>query len=176
MLPAYMLHQFEEHGIDVLGEHYAFLAALCRQLGYSPDACPADAPFVLAVNVGTVWIAGGLAIVFRNRNVAVGTVAFGVPLINAFIHIGTAIANRAYNPGVLTAVVLFLPLCFYALRTLKPRLLPVLGCGVATHVVLIAGILGYAHGFIPWGVNLFIQTVNGFQPLAFAMLLRARRG
>jgi hypothetical protein len=176
MLPAYMLHQFEEHGVDLLGRHYFFLSVLCRQLGYSPDACPADPPFILAVNIGTVWIAGALGIALRNRNVAVGTCAFGVPLVNAFIHIGTAIVNRAYNPGLLTAIVLFLPLCAYALTTLKPRLLPVIGCGVATHVVLAGGILGFAHGFIGWGFNLFAQVVNGFQPLLFAMLLRARRG
>ena len=31
--PVYLLHQFEEHGIDVLGRRYAFLAALCGMLG-----------------------------------------------------------------------------------------------------------------------------------------------
>jgi hypothetical protein len=176
MLPAYMLHQFEEYGVDLLGQRWAFPAELCRALGYAPEACPAEPYFFMAVNVGTVWIAGALAIVLRNRNVAVGTCAFGIPLINAGIHIGRALLQGAYNPGVFTSLVLFLPLCAYALVTIKPRLLGVIGCGVATHVVLAGGILGFAHGFIGWGFNLTLQVVNGLEPLAFAMLLRARRG
>ena len=28
----YMLHQFEEHGIDLFGNHYAFLAFFCEFL------------------------------------------------------------------------------------------------------------------------------------------------
>ena len=31
-LPVYMVHQFEEHGIDLLGRHYAFQAILCNEL------------------------------------------------------------------------------------------------------------------------------------------------
>jgi hypothetical protein len=33
--PMYLLHQFEEHGIDLLGRHYAFLGALCGVLGHA---------------------------------------------------------------------------------------------------------------------------------------------
>ena len=59
-LPIYMLHQFEEHGIDALGRAYAFRGFLCGNLGWTgPLAdCPATEWFVFGVNPGTVWIAG----------------------------------------------------------------------------------------------------------------------
>jgi hypothetical protein len=38
---AYLIHQFEEHGIDALGATYAFRGEMCRNFGF-PDvqACP----------------------------------------------------------------------------------------------------------------------------------------
>src|SRR5687768_244204 len=58
-VPMYMLHQFEEHGVDFLGRHYPFLGELCTTLGHTDLAtCPGDARFILAVNVSLVWIAG----------------------------------------------------------------------------------------------------------------------
>src|SRR5262245_58791739 len=50
--PMYLVHQFEEHGIDLLGRRYAFLAQLCGTLGYGHDlaTCPADPAFLFAVN------------------------------------------------------------------------------------------------------------------------------
>jgi hypothetical protein len=63
MLPIYMLHQFEEHGIDAFGARYHFINDLCTTLGHPSLAdCPANPAFVLAVNVGGgVWIPGLLA-------------------------------------------------------------------------------------------------------------------
>jgi hypothetical protein len=170
MLPLYMLHQFEEHGVDLLGRHFAFLAALCRTTGFSLEDCPADAWFVFAVNVGTVWLAGALAIVFRRRNPLVGACAFGVPLVNAFIHIGQAIGFRSYNPGLLSAVVLFLPACFYVLRALKPPMWRVIACGVLTHAVLIGGFFARAHGILSWGADLGVQVLNCLWPLVLGYL------
>jgi hypothetical protein len=177
VLPVYMLHQFEEHGVDLLGRRYAFLAALCRTTGFTLEDCPADAWFILAVNVGAVWLGGALAIAFRRRNTLVGACAFGIPLVNAFIHIAQAIAFRGYNPGLLSAVVLFLPVCFYALRVLKPPLWRVIACGVLTHGVLIAGFFARAHGVLGWGADLALQTANGLWPLVlgFVPMRRAQR-
>lgn len=49
-LPLYMIHQFEEHGYDLLGRPYAFQQHLCGILGYRGDLnkCPASAEFIFA--------------------------------------------------------------------------------------------------------------------------------
>jgi len=39
-----------------------------------------------------------------------GLVAIYLPIVNAFVHIGGAILTRRYNPGLITAIVLFLPI------------------------------------------------------------------
>ena len=52
MLPLYMVHQFEEHGVDFLGRHYHFLEEICGVVGTGLHDCPADPGFILAVNCG----------------------------------------------------------------------------------------------------------------------------
>jgi hypothetical protein len=56
---AYLIHQFEEHGIDLQGATYAFRGEMCRNLG-QPDArtCPIPFSFVNAVNITCVWVFG----------------------------------------------------------------------------------------------------------------------
>jgi hypothetical protein len=56
---AYLIHQFEEHGIDALGATYAFRGEMCRNFGF-PDvlACPIPFSFVTAVNISVVWVFG----------------------------------------------------------------------------------------------------------------------
>ncbi|MGZ3456440.1 MAG: HXXEE domain-containing protein [Polyangiales bacterium] len=139
MLPTYMLHQFEEYGVDLHGRHFHFLAELCTTLGYPELAtCPADPWFVLAANVGGgVWIPGLLAILLRKKNPMVGACVLGIPLVNAVAHIGSGIAHRAYNSGMLTAAILFVPVCVFALRALlragvldRKRIFAVIGSGV----------------------------------------------
>ena len=40
---AYLIHQFEEHGIDMRGATYAFRGEMCRNMG-QPDSRPAPSP------------------------------------------------------------------------------------------------------------------------------------
>lgn len=49
-LPLYMIHQFEEHGYDLMGQPYAFQRHLCQVLGYRGDTegCPASPEFIFA--------------------------------------------------------------------------------------------------------------------------------
>jgi hypothetical protein len=46
LLPVYVLHQVEEHGIDARGHVYAFRAALCDTLHQPQATCPADEAFI----------------------------------------------------------------------------------------------------------------------------------
>jgi hypothetical protein len=180
VLPMYMLHQFEEHGIDALGRHYQFIEDMCSTLGH-PDlaSCPADPWFILAVNAGAVWIAGATAIVWRRRNPMVGAATFGIPLVNGVAHVAPAVIKGQYNAGLLTAVVLFLPFGIYVMRTLvREGVMPlrrvpvVVLTGVALHAVLAGGLLAYGAGVLPYGLMLAIQVLNGLLPLAFGTLFR----
>lgn len=173
MLPVYMVHQFEEHGFDLLGRRYHFLVEMCGVLGHPSVAdCPADRAFIFAVNVGAVWLAGACAILWRRKNPLVGACAFGIPLVNGVIHLGTGLAHHSYNAGLLTGAILFLPLCAWVLRAyvqagcLRHRqLVWVVASGIAVHAVLMGALLGMAGGLLPRPVMLAVQVVNGFVPL-----------
>ncbi len=178
-LPVYMIHQFEEHGFDLLGRRYHFLAAMCAMLGH-PDLahCPADPAFILAVNVGGgVWIPGLVAIALRRKNVAVGACTVGIPLINTLAHVGPAIAFGSYNPGLATALVLFIPCCGWILTQLWRAgvldgrgLMAVIATGLALHGVLIASVFAHGAGLLPEAPFLAVNVVDGCLPLAIALV------
>ena len=179
ILPVYMLHQFEEHGINLLGQRYQFIVDLCRTLGYQPPPdCPATPEFVLAVNCGGgVWIPATLAILWHRRNVMVGACALGVPLVNAVVHIAQAAAFARYNSGLLTAVVLFLPFCFWTLAQLSRagvltggRLAAIVASGVLLHVALAGSLLGHAHGLWGEGLVLGVNVIDFLIPFGFAFV------
>jgi Protein of unknown function with HXXEE motif len=101
-LPLYMLHQFEEHDDD------RFRRFVNRTVGGGREVLSPLAVFL--INVPGVW---GLIVVsfYLSVNVAVGygLIAVYLTLVNAVVHIVHGVVFRAYNPGLATAVVLFLP-------------------------------------------------------------------
>jgi hypothetical protein len=176
--PMYLLHQFEEHGVDLLGRHYAFLGAMCHMLGHDDLArCPADADFVFAVNVIGCQIAFALSLVFRRRRPLLAACAWGVPMINAVTHIASAVAFRAYNPGLLTSVLLFVPMSAWMLRTVvrsgvveRSQVPRIFAAGIALHAVLIASVFLREFGLLSHGVFLLINAINGFTPVPFGVV------
>lgn len=113
---AYLLHQFEEHGIDALGTPYAFRGVLCMRFGFAnPTSCPIPESFITAVNIPVVWLAGPIAALSARRYPALALSYFSVPAVNSLAHIGPAFASGNYNPGLLTAVLLFLPMSLWTL-------------------------------------------------------------
>jgi hypothetical protein len=180
VLPLYMLHQFEEHGYNLLGQRFHFLDELCVLLGHPRlDQCPADPRFVFAVNVGGVWIQGLLAIAYRRRNVLVGACALGTPLVNVIAHVGPAVAFRTYNSGLLTALLLFVPYCAWTLRAFRRagllggrQLAIVVACGVLTHAILAGSVFAKEGGLIGEPLFLALNVAYGFLPLAGGALAR----
>ena len=102
-LPVYMLHQVEEHAGDrfrtfVNQRMFGGAAALTRE-----DVLVINIPGVWGVNVAALYAAAfGLP--------GFGLVAAYLLAINAFAHIVTSVRVRGYNPGLWTAVALFVPL------------------------------------------------------------------
>lgn len=102
-MPVYMLHQVEEHTNDRFREFvnqkvYGGVEAL------TPEA-------VLVINIPGVW---GVALLSLYAALFLGT-GWGLSVIylvivNGLVHVIGAAVKRAYNPGLWTALALFLPL------------------------------------------------------------------
>ncbi|MFO1349715.1 MAG: HXXEE domain-containing protein [Gammaproteobacteria bacterium] len=123
LLVAYLVHQFEEHGIDATGTHYAFMAVANAQLGAlagcaAQSECPLNPENIFYVNTIAVWLFLTLVLVAGNRFGFANLCAAALLLVNAVVHIQAGILHRAYNPGLVTAVVIFIPLALYRYRVL----------------------------------------------------------
>lgn len=101
-LPVYMLHQWEEHAGD------RFRLYVNRTIGRGREALTPAATFwinslgVWAVDLTALYLAAFV-------DAGLGLIAVYLPLVNSLGHIGPAAARREYNPGLLTALLLFLP-------------------------------------------------------------------
>ena len=112
-LPVYMIHQYEEHDAD------RFRRFVNKRLGGGREILTlAD---VFWINIVGVWVllAADLWLVGRFA-IGWGVFAAYFLLVNAALHIVQAIHLRCYNPGLGTAIALFLPLGFAELATLQP--------------------------------------------------------
>lgn len=131
MLPAYMVHQVEEHAGD------RFRRYINRHVLHVPDALTTVA--VVVINVPLVWgVFLGALYLARFAGIGWGLIAVYSMLVNAVVHVVAAVVQRGYNPGLATAVVLFLPLSIWGLVAISP--LP--GVSVLQQAVgLAAGVL-----------------------------------
>jgi hypothetical protein len=102
-LPVYMLHQYEEHDDD------RFRLFVNATIGGGKEVLSRYA--VLVINIGGVWgvdaIAFGMA---AQVHIGLGLIAVYLSLINGVSHCLMAIAMRRYNPGLVTSILLFIPL------------------------------------------------------------------
>jgi hypothetical protein len=183
---AYLLHNVEEYGIDLWGQTYAFPGDACAIFGHLPyPDCPVPPLFFLAVNVPMFWFVGPVAALLSRRHPLVGLALYGVIFVNALVHVIAGLVTGAiYNPGWLTAVFIFLPLCAwvaYALfgeNGLSYRALAFLvGWGVVVHVVLAGSVALLMRGVVsdPEPAEL-IQIVNAALLLLAPWLVERWRG
>ncbi len=178
----YMLHNIEEYGIDLLGQHHAFPDALCTNLGQPPyPACPVPPAFFLAVNLSLIWVAGPIAALLVRRHPLVGLVFYGVIGVNGMTHVVPLLLGRGYNPGFLTGLLLFIPLTIWTARTqFGPGRLPYKGfaalvaTGVLVHVVLMGSVLLFLNGAIGGETLVAIQVLNSALFLAIPWLAERR--
>jgi hypothetical protein len=101
-LPLYMLHQFEEHDAD------RFRLFVNRLMGDGRDILTKQAVFV--INVPGVWGVNFAAVALAALvDLGFGLIAIWLTLVNGIVHVVQAAALRRYNPGLVTAILLFLP-------------------------------------------------------------------
>jgi hypothetical protein len=181
-VPLYMLHQFEEHGVDLLGRRYHFQVFMCDTLGFADLAsCPADQAFIFAVNVGAVWIGALIGATLGPVRPIIGATAYAVPLVNGFAHIVPALAQGAYNPGLATGAALFVPVSLWVMSILLRQRRVTLGeialaivAGLALHAIMLVSLLARARGTIGELILLLIQVALGFMPLLVDAIARWR--
>jgi hypothetical protein len=124
MLPVYMFHQVEEHTGD------RFREFVNRKVFGGVQALTPLA--VLWINLPGVWGVGLLSL-YAASFVAPGwglSIVY-LTLVNAVVHIAAALGFREYNPGLWTAICLFVPVG--ALALVKVSALP--GVGRIHHAV-----------------------------------------
>jgi hypothetical protein len=101
-LPAYMLHQYEEHA------HGAFKAYVQRVLA-GPETSVTDGT-IFWINIAGVWgVDLGALYLARFVNRAFGLIPPYLAVINGLTHTAMALKRREYNPGLWTSLALFIP-------------------------------------------------------------------
>lgn len=140
-LPVYMLHQLEEHDDD------RFRRFINDMIGGGREVLSRGAVFV--INVPGVWGVNLLSILLAfSLDLGFGLIGVYLTLINGLVHLAQAVRLRRYNPGLITAVLLFLPVGGLALAavmksgsvTIGYHLLG-LGSAVAIHLAIVGWIL-----------------------------------
>lgn len=147
-LPIYMFHQFEEHTGD------RFRLYINRTIGHGKEALTPSATFW--INSLGVWLVDIVALYLAWLiSPSAGLAAGYLAVVNAVPHIGMAIGKRQYNPGLVTAVTLLLPVglgCVIAVGLSSSWQAHLVGLAVAigVHVAIIvyvarrlAGLLGH---------------------------------
>lgn len=135
-LVAYMLHQYEEHDDDRFRRFVNETAAKGRAGLTSAEVFLINIPGVWGVIALSLWLAERLAQGWA-------LIAAWLMLVNALAHIGPALALRRPNPGLWTALALFLPLGLAMLAALSPRASLVqqavgLGLALLIHLAIMA--------------------------------------
>jgi hypothetical protein len=118
-IPAYMLHQYEEHDGD------RFHRAINPTFGGGRDVLPSAAIFV--INVPVTWGVNAVAFLLASVDPGWGLISLYTLVANAVVHVVPALLQRAYNPGLATALALFLPLGLFGASV-------VIGTGAVTPV------------------------------------------
>jgi hypothetical protein len=139
-LPVYMLHQLEEHRDD------RFRRYVNERLASGRAALGRGATF--AINLIGVWAVVLASILLAYYvDPGLGLIAVYLTGVNAVVHLVVAAARREYNPGLVTAAVIFVPLTIWSALEVNDRYdvstsvnLLALGVAVLGHVAIVAAI------------------------------------
>lgn len=150
---AYLVHQFEEHWIDLNGNEYAFKNYLNDMLRDSLNVSDNTTVLlsdtgIFVINTSLVWLVASLSILQGSAHVFSALCMNAIVLVNAISHLAASVFGQEYNPGLATAVTVFFPLSIivyhWVLRTETESFLAVCASmvwGILAHIVMIAGII-----------------------------------
>jgi hypothetical protein len=113
-LPIYMLHQVEEHTSD------RFLRFVNQTIGHGKEIITLTEIFW--INVPGVWGLNLLSFLLAYTfHLGLGLISIYLCLVNAVTHLIFSIVQKQYNPGLLTALFLFLPISTFSLMSMTHR-------------------------------------------------------
>jgi len=100
--PLYMMHQLEEHVGD------RFRRFVNERLAGGAEALTPAA--VAVINIGGVWMVNAASLLLAaTHHPGWGLLAAYLMVVNAGTHLAAAVKLKAYNPGLVSALLLFLP-------------------------------------------------------------------
>ena len=177
-VPLYWIHQFEEYSLPVIGLDYSIQEMICQKIGFPPyPDCPIPLAFYPVVNIALMWFGAPLAAYLFRRNVLVGLSFWGLLFANGLVHSAGGVAAGAYNTGLWSAALLFVPLSLwviYASAIRGPYSGKVVGvayaAGALTHVLLFMGYGFFKAGVIGNAGLLVYAAVIGFAPIILAAI------
>jgi hypothetical protein len=141
-LPLYMLHQLEEHAGD------RFRLAINAKFAGGREALTRRATFW--INAGAVWIVDVIALwLAYHVDLAIGLLPIYLMGVNALTHIAAAVADRGYNPGLWSAIGVFLPVSIWGAIEIGDAADAGVGwqlIGLAFALAAHAAIFGYIRG------------------------------
>jgi hypothetical protein len=140
-LPVYMLHQLEEHDDD------RFRNWVNRVLGGGRELLSKTAVFV--INVPGVWGVNLVSLLLAaTLDLGFGLIGIYLTIVNGTVHVVQAIRMKGYNPGLITAILLFLPVgglalwTIHAAGTISPAYdLLGFGTAIAIHLAIVAHVV-----------------------------------
>lgn len=167
-MAAYLIHNIEEYGIDMLGRRRGFVTGINDVLKLPPEPdSPIPALYFTSVNVPLFWIGAPIAALLSERHPLVGLVLYAVILINALVHILPLLAGAGYSSGTLTAIFIFLPLsiwvgytCFGDSALSYQAMGFLIVMGVIFHIILMAPIQLFIRGKLGATAMIGIQYAN----------------
>jgi hypothetical protein len=126
-LPIYMLHQYEEHAGD------RFRLWVNDVIGHGREVLTPIATFW--INSLLVWLLDLVALYLACFvDLSLGLIAIYLPMLNAVGHIIPAILKKQYNPGLITSIVLFVPVGVISACVVSRAA----GCGLQDHLLAFA--------------------------------------
>ena len=178
---AYLVHQVEEHWVDFLGREYPLYDVLNSLIAtyFGEEKYGVMTPTaIFYINAGTVWTIAFVAILLSPKQIFPVLAIAGLIFVNGIAHILNAIAGMAYNSGLGTSILIFLPLSilfFRALLNSGAVSLALVGAavlwGFLAHILLFAGLFAAnVYGIIPEALYYVVLILWGLLP---AFLFRA---
>lgn len=180
---AYMPHQWEEYGIDALGNHFAFPDLLCSSFHMAPyPECPIPAATFVAINISMIWGTGLVCGLLSWRHPLVGLSLYAIHGTNSLSHLGTMAATGNYNPGSLTSALIQLPLFIWVCYAMsqnpairKSGIVSIFAAGVIASAVLLGALKAFSAGVISGAMLVAIEALNPLL-LIFLVWLKERWG
>lgn len=178
LLAAYLLHQYEEHGTDLIGRHFAFMpyanAIISQKIsgcGGIPN-CPLNRENIFYINTTLVWFLFVLAASGGRRFAFAGLCAAALLLVNGLAHILQGAVKVEYNPGLLTSLVIFVPYSIYYYRQAarlglagKTTIGASLVWSILAHIILVLfAVLVYVDNLLPGSSYLVILVIWSLVP------------